>query len=754
MDNREENLQEKKSAPKKIKIREIWGKVQNGTRKAWKTVSGKGKELLPKRVRERHKKVEEAVGEVVGEAVELKKDVLEAKNEFKLNKINSIKFKLIGGFIIPLVLIIVLGVVSYQTASKAIIKNYEEATLSTIIKTADYYNLMFKNIESVSKEMISYTSAKDYYSKMYKADIAAESEAYNTANKYYQSITISNEAIDNVYIICNYGKPICTSTINSSTIYDDFSVTDEAKRIDENKLLWASEREYLDTLLKAPYGVTLERQFYSNSTKAVGYLVLDINKDMVFQPVSDLDVGEGSIVALITPDGGEINNSSEETTYFTGEQFFEDMLLDTENMEGYTYVKGGDELFIYAKLESGFSVCALVPKAVITSQASGILVTTIIVVIIAFIIAMAIGGVLSLGIDTSIHVIMKKLEAVAEGDLTTYVKVRRKDEFRVLAGSINNMIGRTKDMIENSADISKDVSGSAEIVTNNAQVLLDATRNITDAITGIEQGIIQQASDSEDCMKQMDVLAEKINLVAENAETIAQIAEDAKNVVRDGLTSIDELNAKAQDTVTVTKDIIDGIESMEEASRKISSIIAAINEIADQTSLLSLNASIEAARAGEAGRGFAVVADEIRKLADQSAESANQIKYIVDDIEHKTRETVNVAKKAEEIVASQGESLNRTVEVFNEIEMQVGSLANNLGSIKNGMEDIDTAKNATLFSIQSISAVSEETAASVEEVTATAERQLSAVEELNDEATELSSNAGHLIQTIREFKVE
>lgn len=742
MDNKIENMEtvQETKVKKKPNVPAILFKIRDGAGKVFMNVGHKIKSVIPQNLNfKKFKKNEEEA---------------ETKTEFKLSKINSIKFKLIGGFIIPLVLIIVLGVVSYQTASSAIIKNYEEATLTTINKTADYYNLMFGNIEAKSKEMISYTTAKNYFSKLYKANVTEESNAYTEVNKYYQAITISNEEIDNIYVICNYGYPVCTATINSTTLYDDFSVTDEAKVIDENKLVWVTERSFFDTLSKNVYGVSLERQFYSNATKAIGYLILDISPELVSEPIEGLDVGEGSVVALIAPDGGEINNSEEEGIFFADEQFFADMLADEENTSGYTYVNGGNELFIYSKLESGFTVCALVPKAVITAQASKILVTTIIVVIIAFVIALGIGGVLSLGIDNSIQLIMKKLGAVADGDLTTNVKVNRKDEFRVLAGSINNMIGKTKDMIENSANISKDVSGSAENVTGNAQVLLDATRNITEAIGGIEQGIIQQASDSEDCMKQMDVLAEQINLVADNTEMIARVADSARSVVRDGLTSIDELNDKAKDTVAVTKDIIEGIEAMEAASKKISSIIAAINEIADQTSLLSLNASIEAARAGEAGRGFAVVADEIRKLADQSAESANQIKNIVDDIENKTRETVAVARKAEDIVASQGESLNRTVEVFNEIEEQVGSLANNLGSIQSGMQDIDSAKNATLFSIQSISAVSQETAASVEEVTATAERQLAAVEELNDEANDLSANAEHLIQTISAFKTE
>ncbi len=257
--------------------------------------------------------------ELYSEAEELKNDIIEAKSGFKIRKINTIKFKLICGFVIPLVLIIVLGIVSYQTASKAIISSYEESTGSTIIKTADYYDLMFNNIESASREMISNTEAKNYYSKMYKSDIAAEGTAYNTIGQYYRSITISNAVIKNIFVICNYGKPIVTAAIQDENMLPEkFLGSEEAAKIDEEKLVWASRRPTLDALTTPNYGLTLERLFYANSTKSCGYLILDVDKDMVTQPVLDLDFGKGSVVALIAPDGGEINNAEDGSTYFTG----------------------------------------------------------------------------------------------------------------------------------------------------------------------------------------------------------------------------------------------------------------------------------------------------------------------------------------------------------------------------------------------------------------------------------------------------
>ena len=703
-----------------------------------------------------HKSVKDRTLEIHNEIEDLKNDVSEAKKEVKVNWINSIRFRLIAGFIIPVVFIVILGIVSYRTASKAIIANYEDATTSTIRKTAEYYDLLFSTIQSNSEDVVSNENLRDYYSQIYSSDIIKEGQVYNAGLSRLQTFVMNNEFIKNAYVLCKYGKTMVTANVSKFPSYDEFAASDEAQNIKSSKLVWSTSRPYMDDYITPNYGLSLERQVVAKTGKACGYLIVDIDRDRILSTIKELDLGTGSVVAIITPDGGELNNSEDGVCYFAGTDFVEQVINagNDDSQTGSMYVDGGNKLFIYSKISNGFAVCALVPKTVITSQASMILTTTVIIVVIAFVVAGLIGTILAIGIDTTIHAIMKKLGVVANGDLTAQVAVRRNDEFRVLAGSVNRMIGKTKEMIISSSEIAQDVNASGEKVASNSTVLLDSTRNITEAITGIEEGIIQQASDSDECMKQMDMLAERIGLVADNTQKIAYAADSAMNVVGEGLSAIDELKDKAKDTVKVTADVIDGIESLEEASKKISSIITAINEIADQTSLLSLNASIEAARAGEEGKGFAVVADEIRKLADESSESANQIKNIVDDIEQQTKDTVAIALRAEEIIDSQGEALEKTVRVFKQIEKQVGSLADNIGGIQSGMSDINTAKNETLTLIQSISAVAEETTAAVEEVTATAERQLEAVEELNDEANELSGNAEHLIETISAFKID
>ena len=395
----------------------------------------------------------------------------------------------------------------------------------------------------------------------------------------------------------------------------------------------------------------------------------------------------------------------------------------------------------------------MIPESEIIAQAESIKMISAVMIILTIIIAALIGWLLSANIDHAIKHIMSKLELAASGDLTISVDVKGKDEFSVLAGSTNDMINNVKGLIKKTKTVSDKVEDSVQVVTESAKDLLGGTREITSAIEEIEKGVVQQAEDSEECLRLMDNLSDKINLVSENSVKIARIAEDTTNIVGEGIESINELKTNAKTNVDITYNVIDEILKLKESSKSNENILGAINEIAEQTTLLSLNASIEAARAGEAGRGFAVVAGEIRKLAEQSVKSADEIRKIVADINDKTNDTVNIARKAEDIVDVQDKSLKRAEEVFGHIQSQFGELISNLDEITNGVDTIAEAKVHTIDSIQSISAVSQQTAAASEEVTETASKQLERVEQLNMAAENLNNNSSDLNNAIDLFKI-
>jgi len=249
----------------------------------------------------------------------------------------------------------------------------------------------------------------------------------------------------------------------------------------------------------------------------------------------------------------------------------------------------------------------------------------------------------------------------------------------------------------------------------------------------------------------MSNLAQQITLIQDNTVEIEKIAGDTKIIVSDGLNSMKDLSNKQKDTVEITQSVINNIERLEIESNSVIDIIQTMNEITEQTNLLSLNASIEAARAGTYGKGFAVVADEIRKLAVKSAGEAKQIKTIIEKIQNRTRETVSVARKAEIIVAMQESTLNATMKTFDEVNRHVENLTDNLGKISNGIITMGIAKEDTLSAIESISSTLEETVAATTEVSTTAENQLTSVEQLNKAALQLGNDARNMEETVRVF---
>ena len=301
--------------------------------------------------------------------------------------------------------------------------------------------------------------------------------------------------------------------------------------------------------------------------------------------------------------------------------------------------------------------------------------------------------------------------------------------------------------------VSDTVTVASEDVVDGAEILLTATKDITSSVNDIGEGVIQQAQDAESCLGKMEQLSNQINSMLENTVKINDATRNTKNTVDRGIVIIDELGEKAKDTNNITQNVIAEIEKLQEQSSEIVKFVDIIDSIADQTTLLSLNAAIEAARAGEHGRGFAVVASEINKLADQSAAASKKISNIIASIRKQTQMTVETAKETEVIVESQTRALASTVEAFQAIDSDVTNLAKNLDVIVNGIEDIKNTKNDTLSAIENISAISEETASATEELSATAENQLRVVEKLNVAASKLQGNAGDLKETIKIFKI-
>ena len=668
-----------------------------------------------------------------------------------------IRFKLIASFLVPIIFIIILGVVSYQKASSQIISSYEMSAEQTVGMMNQYLALAFDTVQTNYKEYLQDDTLKQFYRGLLDND---NTKHYYVPIEYkdtFSKAVTGDTLVSNIYILSDTQESITTTQTPEANLYSAFIETPQGQMVYEDQykfFLFGNQFGIDEKLLtsESQYGARLARYF--NNERAV--MIVDISRNVIESAISSLDAGEGSVTAFVTCDGTEFLSSSSEVNdgnVFVGKSYV-DKAFAGEESSGFSYVENGTYLFLYSRIASRNAlICALIPRETIIGQTADIQRVSIILVVVASLIAILLGSILASQYGSAIYDMLRKLQKVSEGDLTVEVRTRRKDEFKLLAEGITDMTIHMKKLVTSVKDVNGELTGAVGGMSAASDSFVKSSRDIQLEISEMRQGIGKMDDESDDCLKQMDALSGIIGEVADNSNQINVLAKGAEQVIETGMDSVTQLKDSTGSTITITSNIIESIETLEEKSKSIGTIIEAINEIAEQTNLLSLNASIEAARAGSAGRGFAVVAQEIKKLADESIHSSSQIAQIVEEIEDHTKEAAAVAKQAESIVDEQQRAVSLTTASFDRIGEQVSELLKALNLINDSVANMEEDRNATLSAISAISAVSAQTAAGSENVYDTAKKQLVSVEELDKAAEILEKRSKELSELLEVFKV-
>ena len=671
--------------------------------------------------------------------------------------LRGIQVKLVGAFMIPVILFVIIGFMIYSKCSTTLNSTYEASANTSVGTLEEYLGLGFENIELMATRLSINSAITSYYTG---SEVKSESMLMDA------KVALSNEStadkfIDHIIVCAKSGTACSEEGAIRGDVYNAFVESEEGKNVESEigmGSMWISSHPAIDEVTgydSDEYALSLVTVLKNNSNKSVGYIIIDVKTSFIQDILDNAQISDNSIKGFVLEDGSQVL-SGDSDIKFTDTDFYQEALAG-ENLQGSKEVsyEGADYLFTYSRIEgTNMLVCAMVPQKEIMAGAQAILRYTLIAVAICAVIAIVVGSVLASGISKAIRKVNRVLKKTSDGDLTGQISMKRKDEFNVLSSSITNMIGSMKDLILKMTNVSGHVSDSAVQVGTNSEVLLEVTKNITEAVDYINSGISQQAQDTESCLEQMNGLAERINVVHENTDEISEIAQEAQGAIENGMVIVANLGEKVQGTTEVTETIIREIRELNKESIAINSIIGTINEIAEQTNLLSLNASIEAARAGEAGRGFAVVSEEIRKLAEQSGNAGNQIGEIINHIQERLAATIETAGLAGESVAFQTEALNNTVDVFKNISQQVSKLAEDVEKITQSVGGIEQAKEDTMNAIESISTTSNQTESASEELARSTEKQLQAVEVLNDAVKRLQMDAEDLDTSVSIFKVQ
>lgn len=267
--------------------------------------------------------------------------------------------------------------------------------------------------------------------------------------------------------------------------------------------------------------------------------------------------------------------------------------------------------------------------------------------------------------------------------------------------------------------------------TNSSEVfgivndLTTSSESVARAVNEIAQGT---ASSAENIEVQSSLTSEIQNLIVNTAELSKKmegISKETSIVTSKGLEIIKSLSQKANTVNESNSKVYELMQSLKEKSNEIQNITDIITSISEQTNLLSLNASIESARAGEAGRGFAVVADEIRKLAEQSKTSANDISNIIKQLQEGAAKSVEATNILKQVSGEQNQLITQTNDVFSEINIKVSEVSNKIDDVNSRIEDVLNANNKIVESISNISALAEETMANAQEATAMSSEHIS-----------------------------
>ena len=242
-------------------------------------------------------------------------------------------------------------------------------------------------------------------------------------------------------------------------------------------------------------------------------------------------------------------------------------------------------------------------------------------------------------------------------------------------------------------------------------------------------------------------VAEATSTVAEESKATTKEANEGNESIQKVIQQMDKIHRSVDDTATV-------IQKLEERSKEIGQIIEVITDISDQTNLLSLNAAIEAARANEHGKGFAVVANEVKKLAEQSKESADQIASLIQEIQGDTahagmmmRKDINEVKLGISVVQETGEGFKRIQKSIDQVTSQIQEISAISEEMSASVEQVNT-------SMKQVDYVSKHTSANTQNVAASTEEQLASMEKITSSSSALSKMAEKLLRQIQQFKIQ
>ena len=436
-----------------------------------------------------------------------------------------------------------------------------------------------------------------------------------------------------------------------------------------------------------------------------------------------------------------------------GENYFSSSVsLDGTLNYGYyipIYQKGTDS-------EPIGMIFAGVDKQAKDNTINGIILMVLLSVIFVMVACIVIAVIMSVSITRSLQKGISKVQKVADGELGSPIEeklLKRNDEVGDLAKAIDTLQKALQNIVSKIAQSTDNIKMAANELGVTAKDTNYTMKQVEDAVSSISDNITEQAKSTKTTTDNIVLMgdqigrtSEEVGLLNQNADVMRKSSEQASYTIQ----QLRQINDKVKESInTITRQT----NLTNESAQKIQATIGIISSIAEETNLLSLNASIEAARAGESGRGFAVVASQIQKLAEQSNSSSCEIEEITNTLISNSDEAVEIMRQVHEIIDSQSQNMSDTENIVSKVMDGINTSLEKIEKIEYATEQLESSRNRIVETVEGLSDIAEQNAASTEETFAQTSQVSNTFEQIEAKADQLKQIADELSDIMQHFQL-
>ncbi len=353
----------------------------------------------------------------------------------------------------------------------------------------------------------------------------------------------------------------------------------------------------------------------------------------------------------------------------------------------------------------------------------------------------------------SIRIFSTEIEVYKTGDFSNIIEPKKFGVLGTIATVVNVVISEIRSLVDGFFNLSLSITQASRSVVSTTENASRSIKEISRTVDEIAKGASAQAEEAQLGVQVVDKLSEQINFVYESYNTVTAETNKISELNSVGLKAVTTLRDKSKETYETTEKIFSVIENLTNATNNIGLFVESIESIAEQTNLLALNAAIEAARAGEAGKGFAVVADEVRKLADESRKSTEEINNMMQSIAEESALAISSMGIMKKVSQEQNLAVDKTNSSFNDIANAIDNIVTKISDVNTAVIKMQNDKSDVISAIENISSVSEQTAASSQEVAATTESQLKTLDDMKTSAQNLDELVNQLNVSLKKYKL-